>query len=208
MSFEAELLKILMQLHVISGEDALAVEQLFHDSDVDQFEEYLLSEGIVDEENLLKALSEYYQLPFFDVVGYFFRTDYLHMFPKDMLLRNEIIPLEVDGNIMVMVASRPDNPELLFDIGKYVSYDIQFYVGVGRNIGGAVEEFYDKSDTEDAADEDRSEDGNEESILQEELGILEIEGQEEMSFVVNDDEEFVEGFAEDALVKPEGWEED
>src|SRR5690606_32722604 len=125
-----------------------------------------------------------------------------------MLLRNEIIPLEVDGNIMVMVASRPDNPELLFDIGKYVSYDIQFYVVVGRNIGGAVEEFYDKSDTEDAADEDRSEDGNEESILQEELGILEIEGQEEMSFVVNDDEEFVEGFAEDALVKPEGWEED
>ena len=76
------------------------------------------------------------------------------MFPKDMLLRNAIIPLEVDENMMIMVASEPDDPELLFEIGEYVSYDIQFYVGLGRDICDAVKEFYDKSDTEDTEDED------------------------------------------------------
>ena len=208
MSFEAELLKILIRLHVVAGEDALTIQQSFHDSDVDQFDEYLLSEGIVDEENLLQALSEYYQVPLFDVVGYFFRTHYLHMFPKDMLLRNEIIPLEVDENIMAMVASRPDNPDLLEEIGKYVSYDIQFYVGIGRNICDAAKEFYDKADTEDAADEDRDEDRNEEAILHEEFRIIEEEGQDSITFVVNADEEFIDGIEEDALVKPEGWDQE
>src|SRR5436190_24344524 len=113
MSFEAGLLTILVKMRVIAAEDALSIEQSFHDSDVDQLDDFLLSEGIVDEENLLQALSEYYQVPAFDVVGYFFERQYVRMFPKDMLLQNVIIPLEVDENIMVVVTSRPDNPDLL-----------------------------------------------------------------------------------------------
>jgi hypothetical protein len=186
MSFEAGLLTILIKMHVIAGADALAIEQSFHDSDVDQFDEYLLSEGIVDEENLLQALSEYYQVPAFDVVGYFFERHYVCMFPKDMLLRNEIIPLEVDENIMVMVAARPDNPELLSEIGEFVSYDIQFYVGIGRDICDAVKEFYDKADTEDDTDEDR----NEENILMGEFHLLEESGEENIVFTVEDEDKF------------------
>src|SRR5579872_3654486 len=154
MSFEAGLLEILIRLHIIAAEDALAIQQSYHESDVDQFDDFLLSEDIVDEENLLQALSEYYQVHAFDVVGYFFERHYVSMFPKEMLLRNVIVPLEVDGNIMVIVASRPDNPDLLSEIGEYVSYDIQFFVGIGRDICDAVREFSDKSDTEDIVDED------------------------------------------------------
>lgn len=188
MTFEAGLLTILIRLHMIAGEDALAIEQSFHDSDVDQFDDFLLSEDIVDEENLLLALSEYYQVPAFDVVGYFFERHYVRMFPKDMLLRNGIIPLEVDENMMVVVASRPDNPELLSEIGQYVSYDIQFYVGIGRDICDAVKEFYDKADTEDTMDEDR----NEEDLLVGEFHMLEQgDGEEEIVFTLEDEDSLI-----------------
>lgn len=153
-SFEVGFLRVLAELKLITAEDAVKLLAAYHESDVDQFDEFLLSEGIVDREDLLQALSEYYQVPSFDVVGYFFERHLLHMFPKEMLVRHEIIPLQVDENMMVVVAAEPDNPDLLFEIGEYVSYDIRLYVGVARDICDAVEEYYDKADTEIDPDED------------------------------------------------------
>jgi len=186
-SFEIGLLAILVRLEVIAAEDAIAIEKSFHDSDVDQLDDFLLREDIVSEDHLLNALSEYYQVPAFDVVGYFFERQYVRMFPKEMLLRNSIIPLEVDENIMIMVASAPSDPELLFEIGQYVSYDIQFYVGIGRNICDAVKEFYDAADTEDMVDENI----NEDNLLVGEFQFLQDEeGDEGIVFMLEDEDRF------------------
>jgi hypothetical protein len=156
--FVVGVLSVLVRLKIVTASDAVLIEKSFHDSDIDQFDHFLLSEGIIDAENLLLALSEYFQVPSFDVVGYFFERHYLQMFDKSMLLRNEIIPLEVDENIMIIVASKPDDPDILAEIGRYVSYDIRFYVGIGLDICDAVKEFYDKSYTEDF-EEDETEEG-------------------------------------------------
>jgi hypothetical protein len=170
--FEAQFLEILVQLKFITAEDAIKLLVAYNESDVDQLDEFLLSEGIVEQDDLLEALSEYYQVPSFDVVGYFFERHLLRMFPKDMLLRSEIIPLQVDENMMIMIAARPDDADLLFEIGENVSYDIRFYVGVGNDICDAVEEFYDKADTED----DYNEDVREEHLLVGEFQMIEEEG--------------------------------
>ncbi len=152
--FEAEFLAVLVKLQFIVSDDAISLLKNYDESDVDQFDEFLLSEGILEQDELLEALSEYYQVPSFDVVGYFFETHLVRMFDKDMLLRNEIIPLQVDENMMIIVAANPNNPELLFEIGENVSYDIRFYVGVARDICDAVKEYYDKADTQDSQDQD------------------------------------------------------
>lgn len=186
-AFEIGLLAILVRLQVITAEDAIAIEKSFHDSDVDQFDDFLLSEDIVDEEHLLVALSEYFQVPSFDAVGYFFERHYVRMFPKEMLTKNAIIPLEVDENIMIVVASRPNDPELLFEIGQYVSYDIQFYVGIGRDIVDAVREFYDKAETE--VFDDGAED-SEEDLLVGEFHMLEEDGEEGIVFMLEDEDRF------------------
>lgn len=172
--FEAGFLEVLVKLKFITPEDAVKLMLAYDESDVDQFDEFLLSEGIVEQEELLEALSAYYQVPSFDVVGYFFETHLLRMFDKDMLLRNEIIPMQVDENIMIMVAANPDNPELLFEIGENVSYDIRFYVGVARDICDAVKEYYDKADTEDPEDEDL----RQEHLLISEFHMIEDEDEE------------------------------
>ncbi len=191
-NFEVGFLRVLAELKLITAEDAVKLLAAYHESDVDQFDEFLLSEVILDTENLLQALSEYYQVPSFDVIGYFFERHLLHMFPKEMLVQHEIIPMQVDENMMIMVAAQPNDPDLLFEIGEYVSYDIRFHVGVARNICDAVEEYYDKADTEVDEDEDI---GKEQLLRSEFMHIAEAD--EEIVFPTNTeymvkDEEIVE----------------
>ena len=47
-AFEIGLLTILVKLSMLlAAEDALAIEKSFHDSDVDQFDDFLLQEGLL-----------------------------------------------------------------------------------------------------------------------------------------------------------------
>lgn len=142
-TFVQKLSSILMDQGTISPEESKALQKVFKESAKETFDNFLLEEGLVDEANLLKALAYYYQVPGFDVIGYFFDTYLLHMFPKDFLTRNACIPVTVDENIMIMVASEPVNP-LLARIGEHVSYSIRFRVGIRRDIVEAAREFYDK----------------------------------------------------------------
>lgn len=187
-NFEVSFLRVLVDLKLITAEDAVKLLAAYHESDVDQLDDFLLSEGILDQESLLEALSEYYQVPSFDVMGYFFERHLLHMFPKSMLLQNEIIPLQVDENMMIIIAAEPDNPDLLFEIGENVSYDIRFYVGIARDICDAVKEFYDKADTED----DPNEDIRQENLLMSEFQHIEDEQGEEVLYQSDDEEDSFE----------------
>jgi len=135
---------ILMEQGTISSEESKALQKVFKESAKETFVNFLLEEGLVDEAGLLKALAKYYQVPGFDVVGYFFNTHLLRMFPEDFLTRNACIPVEVDENIMIMTVSEPDNSTLLARIGEHVSYGIRFRVGIRRDIVSAAREFYDK----------------------------------------------------------------
>ena len=78
----------------------------------------------------------------------------MRKFPKDFLLRNAIIPLTVDVNTLVVIASQPEKDGLESSIREHVSYDINYNVGLRRNINDAVKEFYDKALTEVPADRD------------------------------------------------------
>ena len=80
--------------------------------------------------------------------------------------------INLDENMMIMVAANPDNSELLFEIGQNVSYDIRFYVGIARDICDAVKEYYDKADTQDVEED---EDLRQEHLLVSEFHKMEDE---------------------------------
>jgi hypothetical protein len=179
---------VLVKLGMLPASERLATEKAFKDSGLPVFDDFLLEEGLIEREDLLRALSIYFQVPAFDTVGHFFDQLLLHMFPKDFLLRNAIIPREVDEEIMIVVASEPDLPDLVSDIGEHVSYDIQFEVGLQTDICDAVKEFYDESVTQVEQDEDLREERQltrEEREL--ELGDVSLE---EIDTDLMDDDEF------------------
>lgn len=155
--FVEALCAILVKHQVIAKKEEASILKAFKGSSVDYFEEFLIDEGLVDDINVIRALGEYYQLPTSDVVGYFFDHALLRMFPKDILLRHGIIPLEVDEETMIVVAADPADSSLLPIIGNYVSYDIRFTVGLRRYICDAVKEFYDESLTQEVRDQDMEE---------------------------------------------------
>jgi len=149
-TFVDRLSDILVKADVVSEQEARVYKEQFEKSDADAFEYFLYDEGLVSKEDLLNALSRYYQVPAVDVEGYFFDHELLLNFPKDFLLRNEIIPLELDedGNFLIIAAARPDDETLVSKIGIYSSSDVQFQVGLALDIDDAIKEFYDKAVTE------------------------------------------------------------
>lgn len=147
-SFAKDLTQILVKNKIILDQEAHKLQRLFKESSKENFDDFLLEEGLVNKEDLLKALSQLYKVPAVDVEGYFFQTFLLHKFPKDILHRYAFIPMDVDDDIMSIVASEPDDPRLLPLIGGFVSYDPAFRVGIRLDITDAITEFYDKAITE------------------------------------------------------------
>jgi len=154
--FVKDIARILADQGTVSEGEALAMQSAFEEVSQEAFDQFLLDEGIVDEDDLLKALSEYYQVPAFSVGDYFFQTRLLRMFPKGVLLRNAMIPVERDENMLIMVAAHPNDETLLSKIGEHVSYDIRFRVGIYGDITNAVKEFYDQATTNEPLDVDMS----------------------------------------------------
>lgn len=144
-TFVEGLTRILLIQNVIKEDEAKAIAKAFKDRSKANFDQFLLDEGIVSRTELLNALSTYFNVPAFDVLGHFFDHLTLKMFPKDFLVRNVIIPLEHDDNIMVIVAGNPQYTDLLPRIGEHVSYDIVFNVGLDQDIIDAIREYYDLS---------------------------------------------------------------
>lgn len=155
------LVNVLVELGIVPIQEALAIKQSFSASDQHVFDHFMIDEGLVSREDLLRAVAKYYTLPSFDVVGYFFDHQLLHNFPKDFLLRNAIIPVQMDGDdMLIMVASEPDLPNLVEHIGVFSSSDIIFYVGLQHDICDAIKEFYDESLTQEIFDRDVQEERN------------------------------------------------
>jgi len=153
-TFAEKLSLILEKNKIITHDESIAMQKAFHDSEKEQFDDFLIEEGLVEESELLRALSEYYKVPAFDVLGYFFDRNLLVKFPKGFLLREAIVPLQVENDILSVVASNPDKDGLESSIRDFVSYDIVFMVGLKRDICDAVKEFFDQSPTEVQQDED------------------------------------------------------
>ena len=171
-AFTQGLANILVKNKVIASDEAQSMQEMFKDSTKETFDDFLLEEGLVEESDLLKALSEYYQLPSFDVVGYFFDHHLITKFPKGFLLRSGIIPLEVDQNMLIVVASNPDESGLESSIRDFVSYDVNLMVGLKRDISDAVKEFYDLSPSEIEEDLDLRQERRLEHDVEEEIESL------------------------------------
>jgi hypothetical protein len=153
-TFVSDLSKILVQQGAISAADAQEMQNSFAIQATDQFEEFMLDQGLIEKGSILRALSDYYKVPPLDVGGIFFDHLLLTNFPKDFLLRNEIIPWQLDNDELVMVAAQPTTPGLASAIEKFSNNDVVFVVGLARDIIDAIEDFYDKSPTELELDSD------------------------------------------------------
>jgi len=147
--FVQKLSAFLLDLGIMTELSLKKVQKQFSGVAQENFDEFLLDEGLVSRSDLLKLLSMYYKVPSFDVRGIFFEPVFLHQFPKGMLHRLGVIPYSLDENMLILIAAQPDDPNLAVEIGKFVSYDLRFHVGLRKDINAAISQYYDESLTAD-----------------------------------------------------------
>lgn len=153
-TFPQELSTILIKNKVMPEDRAKDLQKAFGKSSIEVYEDFLMEEGLVNRDDILQALSHYYAVPAYDVLDHFFETNLLRKYPQDFLVRNSIIPLEVDENMIIMVASEPEREGLESLIRNYTSYDVNFFVGINQDILDAIEQYYDQSMTLDPNETD------------------------------------------------------
>jgi len=153
-TFVSEFCEILLKSKMIQEKEVAPLQKAFKESEQENFDEFLIDEGLVESDDVLRALSLYYKVPAIDVKGFLFDHFLVTKFPKEFLLQNNVIPYEVEENMLFVVASRPEQVGLESAMRDFVSYDIEFMVGIAQDIRDAIEEFYDKSIVLDAEDQD------------------------------------------------------
>ena len=130
---------------VLRQEEIQELRRLYKDRSDVAFEYFLIDQGLVSKQDVLRGLEEYYK-------GLEFEHHYLIMFPKDEMLRNGFVPYSRDGEVLEVIARDPSNENLLAIIGTYVSYDIMFMVGLARDIDDVIEDYDDPSLTQPGLD--------------------------------------------------------
>jgi hypothetical protein len=166
--YAAAIGEILFRHGALSKEDVQALKKDFTAGEPEQLNYFLLDEELVSKEELLKALSEYYEVPYFDVRGYQFNHDLLALFPQDFLVHNAVIPIEFDGVMLTVVTGNPNDQELREKIQQFLpQHVLEFRVGIVRDIvdearayyeappeeiGMEKEEEYEEESTEDITD--------------------------------------------------------
>lgn len=159
-SFVNKLTDVLIKIKAIGADERDAIAKNFKNRQKDNFGYFLLDEGIVSKQQLLRAYSLLYNLPPLDVQGFMFDHELVTSFPKDVLLEQEAIPVETDENIIIFCVSDPEKAGLEETLGEYTDSVIELQVGIGRDILDAIEDYFedspDEPDYEKLEEEDES----------------------------------------------------
>ena len=67
--------------------------------------------------------------------------------PEEVLLNHLFIPYQRENDNLWVVAAEPDDPHLPVVLGKYLSHNFNFMVGLPQDIRDAIREYYDESIT-------------------------------------------------------------
>lgn len=167
-NFVEGLVAILVEDQVVSPAEATAMVANFEQNSQEIFEEFLLTEGLVTKEDLLLALSKYYEVPAIDVPGCFFEAELVQSFPKDFLLKYGAIPLELDQEVLTVITYNPAQDDLAGKFELYQPNVIEFRVGFLSDIRDAIRDYYDEEPAvlgdPDDIDHDESEFGSSEAL--------------------------------------------
>ncbi len=142
--FVADLAAILVEDQVVSATEAQAMIADFKNDSQESFEDFLLTEGLVLKDDLLLALSRYYEVPAIDVQGSFFDASLVQSFPKDFLLKYGAIPLELDQEVLMVVTYNPNQEDLAGKFELYLPNVVEFRVGFLTDIRDAIREYFDQ----------------------------------------------------------------
>lgn len=101
----------------------------------------LIKEGIISYDDLAKALSIQFKLPFFDVKNYIPPDKLLEEIPQDLLNKYNFIPLKKLENKIIILIADPTNKKMISDLKQAFDNNIEFFIGNSEYISNIKRKF-------------------------------------------------------------------
>jgi len=133
--------KILLDLNKISMEDldrAAAIQKKTNR----ELKDILLSDGFVNEEDLLGVVSLYLSIPFIDPLRFEISPEVVKIIPETLARKHSFFPLYKKGDVLLMAVAEPLDVLSLDDLRITVGCEIKEVLGKGKSILECIDTYY------------------------------------------------------------------
>lgn len=106
--------------------------------------EILVSLGFVREEDIAKALTTQFGLPYLPLSNYEIDPEVIKLVPENVARQYNLIPLDKIADTLTITVSNPLNIQAIEDIEFLTNCNIQIFVSTMSEIKGAIKKYYSK----------------------------------------------------------------
>src|SRR5258708_2140820 len=99
-------------------------------------------------EEIMSAIAEFHNLEFVNLVDMTIPQSVVEMVPESVARENRVLPLSVEGNVLKIITSEPDNYDVLQKLQFILNKDIQPVLADREQIVAAINRHYGQTETE------------------------------------------------------------
>jgi len=102
----------------------------------------LVNQGIVRAEDLVRILTNQYNVPFVDVKIETIEPTALQLIPEELARKHSLIPINASGDSLTVVMAYPDDIRALRDIKAMSGKKVEIALGIPSDIENAIDMYY------------------------------------------------------------------
>ncbi len=141
--FSRSFQRYLISRGILSVDQVVDIEKALNASDGSvSLAAYLVENGYLTEEDLAKALSDHYQIPYISISEYEIDREILDSVSEDMARRYKIIPLDRTDKLLTVALVDPDNIHHLDEIKIKTRMDVMPVISLPKEIEAAINKYY------------------------------------------------------------------
>jgi len=99
-------------------------------------------------DEIMSAIAEFHNLEFVNLVDLTIPQSVVEMVPESVARENRVLPLSVEGNVLKIITSEPDNYDVLQKLQFILNKDIQPVLADREQIVAAINRHYGQTETE------------------------------------------------------------
>ncbi|CAA7601563.1 Type II/IV secretion system protein [Acididesulfobacillus acetoxydans] len=129
-----------------------AVDRYYSRNDAEkaarEYARHLLSQGLVSEEDILRAMQSQLGLEMVDLAGIFIPEDVLRLVPESLARRYTILPVEVRNGQLLLALNDPTDYHVLEEVRQASALPIKPCLARKSEIAAAIERSYGKNEAQ------------------------------------------------------------
>jgi type IV pilus assembly protein PilB len=138
---------ILVKKGIVSSDQIEEARSLANSTGI-KVQEAIAKLNYATSDELMSAVAEFHKLDFVSLLDVTVPQSVIEMVPESVARENRVIPLSVDGNVIKIATSEPDNFDILQKLQFILNKDIAHVLADREQIVAAINRHYGQTETE------------------------------------------------------------